>query len=668
MAFKLLELYADVTAKGVSATGRAIDGIRPIAQRVDRAISGLAGKIKWAFAIGAPVAIGHAIREMARFETQMAMVSTMLSGKGMQAMAGFRREVQSLAIEYGESTEALSKGLYDILSASVPAEQAIGVLKVATEAAKAGFTDAGTAVDGLTSLLNAYQLSADKAGIVSDLMFATVKRGKLTFCELAAVIGRVAPMAKAAGMSMQTMLAALATMTRQGIKADEAAVRLVAILKALPSAGRDLHATMQQFVGKSLEQIQMIVPDVRGAGGLAALSQDIRGLQADIEGMASAGGARMEAFLKVSQTTEYALARSREAVKHIERTLAVELAPTIDKVSRAFTDWLTGPGGKGALEDLADAIGEIVFHIGQLDLTMDLLLLKLEQKSKRLLDPFDQASRGRKGWQTLPDIADIVPEDWLPPGAREEGRNWLRDLLGFGDIGPRAKAEIQADIDKIVAMLADARVKFEEGLSHPGSQRLFNKRVQAFHDMFGGLLSGGGIGGAGAGAGPGSLHEQAKDFQEAVDEVVAGVANGRNRLEAIARGGRVELLEALGLGKEAEIARIDEWLRTVLDDINQAIADAAFDVEGVEELRELMRAIAAARKETVLKQEKAVVQQMRTEWMSGEGLIRQIQSAIGEDAQRKAEEAARRKLDEERNAKLDQANKLLAKLGMPVLN
>ena len=57
------------------------------------------------------------------------------------------------------------------------------------------------------------------------------KRGKLTFAELAANIGKVAPMARAAGMSMEDMMAAIATMTRQGLGTDEASTRLVNILK-----------------------------------------------------------------------------------------------------------------------------------------------------------------------------------------------------------------------------------------------------------------------------------------------------------------------------------------------------------------------------------------------------------------------------------------------------
>ena len=89
-----------------------------------------------------------------------------------------------MAVEFGESTEALTNGLYDILSASIPAEKALDVLTVAVKAAKAGMTDTATAADAITTVLNSYGLSAGRAQDVSDLLFTVVKRGKLTFADL----------------------------------------------------------------------------------------------------------------------------------------------------------------------------------------------------------------------------------------------------------------------------------------------------------------------------------------------------------------------------------------------------------------------------------------------------------------------------------------------------
>ena len=100
-------------------------------------------------------------RAASQFGKQMNMVSTMLSSGDIGKMDAFRKGVRQLGVEFGESTDVLAKGLYDILSASIAPARALEVLTVAAKAARGGVTDTAVAVDGLTSLLNAYGLSAD---------------------------------------------------------------------------------------------------------------------------------------------------------------------------------------------------------------------------------------------------------------------------------------------------------------------------------------------------------------------------------------------------------------------------------------------------------------------------------------------------------------------------
>ena len=115
-------------------------------------------------------------REYATFEEQMARVATMLDDPAAH-LEHFTQRIGEMSEEFGESTETLAGGLYDILSASVPAEQALDVLEVSARAAKAGITSTAIAADAITTILNAYGLSADKAGAVSDWLFTIVRRG-----------------------------------------------------------------------------------------------------------------------------------------------------------------------------------------------------------------------------------------------------------------------------------------------------------------------------------------------------------------------------------------------------------------------------------------------------------------------------------------------------------
>ncbi len=113
-------------------------------------------------------------------------------------------------------------GLYQALSAGIPPDNAIEFLRTSGKAAVAGVSNIETAVDGISSVLNAYSMGMQGTGKISDLFFETVRLGKTTFDELAQNIGKVAPIANSAGVGIDQLFGAYATLTKQGIKTDEA--------------------------------------------------------------------------------------------------------------------------------------------------------------------------------------------------------------------------------------------------------------------------------------------------------------------------------------------------------------------------------------------------------------------------------------------------------------
>jgi len=290
------------------------------------------------------------------FEKNMKMVSTMLN-EPMKFMGQFGNGIRDMAKDLGESTSTLSKGLYDILSASIAPEGALNVLGVAVKAAKGGMTDAAIAVDGITSVLNAFQLAASKSTWISDLMFQTVKRGKLVFEQLAGVIGRVAPMARAAGMPIEDMFAALATMTRQGLDAEESATRLVNILKQAPGAAKNFSALIANYVGKDLAEIQLDFPEIRAAGGIAALAGDIGGFLADMKLMRNSAGMADEAFGKMGGGLISDFNKIWAIIKDIGISIGEALAPELKK----FAEWMKS-GGKAISDWIEKNQGLVVSY------------------------------------------------------------------------------------------------------------------------------------------------------------------------------------------------------------------------------------------------------------------------------------------------------------------
>ena len=180
MAMKIATLFAEFRQTGLTKLIGNMETLRSRMKRVNSSLTIFSRAAKRAFlVVGGLLAI--ATREAAKFQSQMAMVATMLDARLMPIMVDFERGVHSLSVEFGQSTATLAKGLYDILSASVAPEKALEVLRVSAESAAGGFTTTAIAADAITTILNSYALAAEHAADISDKLFATVKRGKITF-------------------------------------------------------------------------------------------------------------------------------------------------------------------------------------------------------------------------------------------------------------------------------------------------------------------------------------------------------------------------------------------------------------------------------------------------------------------------------------------------------
>jgi len=303
------------------------------------------------------------VKVFADFEQQMANVSTMLD-EPAKHMDRFKTSIRQMSVEFGESTATLAAGLYDILSASVPAEKALDVLAVSAKAAKAGLTDTGTAADAITTMLNAYGLSADKAGDVSDLLFSIVKRGKTTFAELAPSIGMVATTTATAGVSTEELGAALATMTRNGVKTDNAITAVSAIISSFlkptdeaaqyaRSLGFEMSSATLQAEGLQgvFEKISHLPPDaisklfpnVRALRGVLPALKNMEGFAGDLAAMASRAGATETAYAKMSKTLATSFARLKQAGLAVLSVIGEALADKVSKAAKAvmsFATWL----------------------------------------------------------------------------------------------------------------------------------------------------------------------------------------------------------------------------------------------------------------------------------------------------------------------------------------
>jgi TP901 family phage tail tape measure protein len=134
------------------------------------------------------------------------------------------------------SQTQLLTAAYDVASSGFAnAADNTKVLEAAAKGATGGLSDIGTVGNAVTSVLNAYGKSADDAASLVDGFIQTQNDGKIILNEYAGYIGRLAPTARAAGVGINEMNAAIATITAQGVPVESTFTglnqALVSILK-----------------------------------------------------------------------------------------------------------------------------------------------------------------------------------------------------------------------------------------------------------------------------------------------------------------------------------------------------------------------------------------------------------------------------------------------------
>jgi len=290
--------------------------------------------------LGAGLAgIGAAFRAVtqpaADFEEKMAEVSTILDTSKVN-MDELRQAVLDTSKEFGKPAVEQAGGLYQILSAGITdAAEAIEVLRVATKAGIAGVTDTETAVDGITSVINAFGLKASDAGRVADAMFKTVERGKVVFRDLSQFMGQAAPTFAAVDMPFEEMLAAVSTLTASGIRPNQAFEGLRSMLSNVirPSeqARKTAHALGVEFDVTALRSkgLAKFLREINQAakGNTEVISNlfgDITGLQVALA-LGGQQSNRFESDLRALEesagATDTAFQKQKETFNHLRREI-----------------------------------------------------------------------------------------------------------------------------------------------------------------------------------------------------------------------------------------------------------------------------------------------------------------------------------------------------------
>ncbi|MFA4971750.1 MAG: phage tail tape measure protein [bacterium] len=311
-------------------------------------------------------ATGKAIADAARYEQQLANISTLLDKSTIKYMEQYRKQVLDISRAYGESTDTLTKGLYDILSATIPASDAITVLEQSVIAAKAGLGDAASATKAMVAVINSFGLSAAEAAPkVGDLFFEIIKRGVITMPELAEQIGDVTRLAYNAGVSLEELGATISVITRNGVDASQTMTQIRAVLNAMISPSKQareaaadlgidfsLSAVRAQGFAKVVADIarvaeqnpdalEKLFPNIRGLAGILNAAKDLRSEVVLFNEALSTGSVMQDAYSKQTATLQHRWDVFKETLHTVSIEVGTQLMPTLGHFLEMFSTWLT---------------------------------------------------------------------------------------------------------------------------------------------------------------------------------------------------------------------------------------------------------------------------------------------------------------------------------------
>lgn len=265
-------------------------------------------------------------------EDAMVPIGTLV-GAGTEQFKELEAGIKDMVASSPDSPEELGSAAYMILSSGITDNAtALKALADATDLAGAGLGSTEDATNLITSAMNSFKgenLDSEKA---AKLFFGTIASGKTTTAELAQGFGGIAPLASAAGVSFNDLMAATAAITSTGAPASQAYSGLKGAISAIIKPTKDASDTAEEL-GINFSQAHL------ASVGLPAFLEEVKtATGGNIETMAKLfGGVEgLNTVLALTGPQADAFAANLENVGVAGEGMAARAAETDQTVSARF--------------------------------------------------------------------------------------------------------------------------------------------------------------------------------------------------------------------------------------------------------------------------------------------------------------------------------------------
>lgn len=311
---------------------------------------------KMAASLGAMTFLKAAAAEFTTFESAMLKVQALSGATGADFDA-----LGAKAKELGASTKYTAAeaagGMGQLAAAGYNTSQILDAIGPAMYAAAAGGSDLAETADQLTNIMGAFQLEADQAGRVADVLTQGFTGAATTMSDLAYAMKPAGAVAKALGYSLEETVSVLQSLANVGYKGEQAGTILRNAMSAflddkaadkLEAFGvkiKDAEGNVRKFAdiledmgraGVEVGDMLDIFGAEAGPGIQAILGQGAQAIRDYEKALLNAGGRAKEVADHMQSGLEGALNRVSAAWSELRNSFGEAIAPTISKTADAL--------------------------------------------------------------------------------------------------------------------------------------------------------------------------------------------------------------------------------------------------------------------------------------------------------------------------------------------
>lgn len=289
----------------------AIDRASAVFSRVGAEADGMGAKVSKgskmagdALLVAGSVAVGLGIKSVmmaAQFDSSITRLGT-TAGESKAHLGMVSQGILDMAGKVGWSAQSLATAMYQVESGGYHGAAALLVLKDAAQAARIEGSNVTDVAHALTGALNDYRGTTLTAAEATNAMTAAVGSGMMTFNDLAEAMPKIGARAAATHVTFEEMLAALGTMTKDGLPAANAATYLGQTIGQLAAPTAKARTEMKGL-GINATAVAQTITSGSGHGLSDAIEMLYKGIQNHLVG---GGLISVDTFKKMaSSTTAY---------------------------------------------------------------------------------------------------------------------------------------------------------------------------------------------------------------------------------------------------------------------------------------------------------------------------------------------------------------------------